>query len=43
MINSVKRIINCCNTNANKQYNILTFPTHERYESQLAKTGHNFY
>jgi len=23
--------------------NILTFPTHERYESQLAKTGHNFY
>jgi len=26
-----------------KQYNILTFPTHERYESQLAKTGHNFY
>ena len=23
--------------------NILTFPTHERYETQLAKTGHNFY
>lgn len=23
--------------------NILTFPTHERYESNLAKTGHNFY
>ncbi len=23
--------------------NILTFPTHERYESGLAKTGHNFY
>lgn len=23
--------------------NVLTFPTHERYESGLAKTGHNFY
>lgn len=23
--------------------NILTFPTHCRYETQLAKTGHNFY
>jgi len=23
--------------------NILTFPTHQRYETQLAKTGHNFY
>jgi glycosyltransferase involved in cell wall biosynthesis len=43
MINSVKRIIDCCNAGANKKYNILTFPTHERYESQLAKTGHNFY
>ncbi len=26
-----------------KQYNVLTFPTHERYESGLAKTGHNFF
>jgi hypothetical protein len=26
-----------------KQYNILTWPTHERYESGLAKTGHNFF
>lgn len=25
------------------KYNILTFPTHERYQSNLAKTGHNFY
>lgn len=25
------------------KYNILTFCTHERYETQLAKTGHNFY
>jgi len=23
--------------------NILTFPTHERYETNLCKTGHNFY
>lgn len=23
--------------------NILTFPTHERYETNLAKTGHNFF
>lgn len=26
-----------------KTYNILTFDTHERYQTQLAKTGHNFY
>jgi hypothetical protein len=25
------------------KYNILTFDTHERYQSQLCKTGHNFY
>jgi glycosyltransferase involved in cell wall biosynthesis len=43
MINSIKRIINCCNRDINAGFNILTFPTHERYESQLAKTGHNFY
>lgn len=27
----------------NRPYNILTFNTHERYQTQLAKTGHNFY
>lgn len=26
-----------------KKYNILTFNTHERYQTQVAKTGHNFY
>ena len=26
-----------------EKYNILTFAAHERYQSQLAKTGHNFY
>jgi glycosyltransferase involved in cell wall biosynthesis len=42
--NSVGRIISICNTEKKKEkYNILTFPTHERYETQLAKTGHNFY
>lgn len=25
------------------KYNILTFDTHERYQTQLAKTGHDFY
>jgi len=27
----------------NKKYNILCAPTHERWESALAQTGHNFY
>jgi len=26
-----------------QKLNILTFDTHERYQSQMAKTGHNFY
>ena len=30
-------------TRGNGPLNILTFPTHERYESNLAKTGHNFF
>jgi len=29
--------------NSGDKLNILTFPTHERYESNLCKTGHNFY
>lgn len=41
--NSVKRLINIANRNKPEKYNILTFPTHERYETQLCKTGHNFY
>ena len=28
---------------ADEPLNILTFPTHERYETNLCKTGHNFY
>jgi len=41
--NSVKRLIHIANKPRPEKYNILTFPTHERYETQLAKTGHNFY
>jgi len=29
--------------NTKDKYNILTFDTHERYQTQLCKTGHNFY
>jgi glycosyltransferase involved in cell wall biosynthesis len=42
-MNNIKRIIQTANTNPREKYNILTFPTHERYETQLSKTGHNFY
>lgn len=40
---STKKIIDNCNIIKRGKYNILTFPTHERYETQLAKTGHNFF
>ena len=42
MSNQTVRIINKAIQKRDK-YNILTFDTHERYQSQLAKTGHNFY
>ena len=42
-MNSTKHIIKAANKKKPEKYNILTFPTHERYESQLCKTGHNFY
>lgn len=41
--NTVERLITIANRPPKDQYNILTFPTHERYETQLCKTGHNFY
>jgi glycosyltransferase involved in cell wall biosynthesis len=41
--NSVKRIISIANSEKKEKYKILTFPTHERYETQLCKTGHDFY
>jgi len=41
--NSTKRIIGLTNGLAKNKYKILTFPTHERYQTQLCKTGHDFY
>ena len=43
MTNQVVNIIKRASIGKPKKYDILTFPTHERYETQLAKTGHNFY
>jgi glycosyltransferase involved in cell wall biosynthesis len=31
------------NRDSRRPLNILTIPTHERYETQIAKTGHNFF
>jgi glycosyltransferase involved in cell wall biosynthesis len=42
-VSKVKKIIDLANSGKKEKYNILTFPTHERYETQLCKTGHNFY
>ena len=41
--NSVKRIVDFANNTDKKKFKILTFPTHERYQTQLCKTGHDFY
>jgi glycosyltransferase involved in cell wall biosynthesis len=41
--NIVDRIISITNRPKKSKYDILTFPTHERYETQLCKTGHEFY
>jgi glycosyltransferase involved in cell wall biosynthesis len=41
---SVKEVIKQANSIGDeRKLNILTFPTHERYETELCKTGHNFY
>jgi len=42
-MSQVTRIIRRSVLGKPEKYNILTFPTHERYETQLCKTGHNFY
>ena len=42
MSNAALNIIHKANSTKDK-YNILTFNTHERYQTQLAKTEHNFY
>ena len=41
--NTVERLIRIANIEPKNKFNILTFPTHERYETQLCKTGHEFY
>jgi len=41
-MNKSVNILSRANSKKDK-YNILTFDTHERYQSQMAKTGHNFY
>lgn len=41
-MNPTQSIIATANSSKEK-LDILTFPTHERYETQLCKTGHNFY
>ncbi len=38
---AIRNIMRRCNVP--EKLNILTFPTHERYEENLCKTGHNFY
>jgi len=38
---AVRGIMRRCNPA--EKLNILTFATHERYEENLCKTGHNFY
>lgn len=43
MHNQVANIIRKIGNEKKEKYNILTFNTHERYQGQLAKTGHNFY
>ena len=43
MYRTVLDIVKQINPVKRDKYNILTFATHERYETQLAKTGHNFY
>ena len=43
MFNPVASITRAATRKFNEPLNILTFPTHERYETLLCKTGHNFY
>lgn len=42
MSNQTLSIVNKA-TRVKDKYDILTFDTHERYQTQLCKTGHNFY
>ena len=42
-MSQVNRIIRRAVLGKSDKYNILTFPTHERHDTELCKTGHNFY
>ncbi len=39
----IQTILRRATRNPKGPWNILTFPSHERYESSMCKTGHNFY
>jgi hypothetical protein len=39
----IQSILRRATRNPDGPFNIITFPTHERYESSMCKTGHNFY
>jgi len=43
MPTKMSSILRAATRKPDEKLNILTFPTHERYESMLAKTGHTFY
>ena len=43
MPTKMSSIMSASTRDPEEKLNILTFPTHERYESMLAKTGHTFY
>jgi hypothetical protein len=43
MNNPISTIIRSATRKKDEPLNILTFPTHERYETGLCQTGHNFY
>ena len=43
IVSPLPYIIRAATRKPTEKLNILTFPTHERYESMLSKTGHNFY
>jgi hypothetical protein len=43
MATAVGSLLRAASRKPSEPLNILTFPTHERYEVGLAKTGHNFY
>lgn len=42
-MNKVRSIFESMQKQKGDKLNILTFDTHERYQTQLCKTGHNFY